>query len=733
MGDEDMTEVPETEAAEEAQVSTPLPSLADQAAASRWAADGDVREVDETTHEADEADDVELAEETETDGGITQQRGEWDLASPELETLGTGRPELESRPVEVWMSEELHFANTADVPVPECLVDQVIGQEDATVVVKKAAEQRRHVMMIGEPGTGKSMLARSMTELLHSDPLEDILCYRNEDDENEPRVRTVPAGRGDRIVKAQREQLRQMREKTNRTLLVTVITVAVLLALITLPSGEFVTMLFGVLLLIFAYMFIRSRLTVGDEAKIPKLLVKHDADDQPPFTDATGTLAGSLLGDVRHDPFQSGGMETPAHERVESGAIHKAHGGVLYIDEINLLRLEEQQALLTAMQERAFPISGRSERSSGALTKTEPVPCDFVLVAAGNLDAIQGMHPALRSRIRGYGYEVYVNTDMPDTALNRRRLIRFIAQEVRKDGHIPHFDPSSVELILREAQRRAGRRGKLSLRLRELGGLVRIAGDLAIEEGAEFTAARHVLGARRIARPLEQQVADRMIERRQDYSLLVNRGQRVGRVNGLAVLGADTGMSDYSGIILPVEALVTPSMSKGQVFATGGLSDMAKESVTNVSAVIKKMTGKDVADYDIHIQFVDTHGVDGDSASITIATAIISAIENVPIDQDLAMTGSLSVRGGVLPIGGVTAKIEAAAKSGIRRVIIPHANEQDVLIDDRYVGMIEVIPVRTLDEVMQAALMEHAEKISLVERLSKVIDRLTPEPAGRLA
>ena len=109
---------------------------------------------------------------------------------------------------------------------------------------------------------------------------------------------------------------------------------------------------------------------------------------------------------------------------------------------------------------RDSPISGRSERSSGALTKTEPVPCDFILIAAGNLDAIQGMHPALRSRIRGYGYEVYVNSEMPDTARNRRRLIRFIAQEVRRDigtsREIPHFDKSAVAIILREAQRHAG-------------------------------------------------------------------------------------------------------------------------------------------------------------------------------------------------------------------------------------------------------------------------------------
>lgn len=646
--------------------------------------------------------------------------------------------ELSNTPVDEWVH-SIDFDSTENVPVPERLVDQVIGQEAGSLVIRKAAEQRRHMMMIGDPGTGKSMLARSMTELLPLENLEDILCYPNDDDENEPRVRTVPAGRGDRIVRSQREAIRIQKEKNQKMLLIGFVAIAFLLAVVALQSGDILTLLFGMLLLMFGYMFLRSRMGGADEGRIPKVLVKHDSSDPPPFIDATGTLSGSLLGDVRHDPFQSGGMETPAHERVEPGAIHRAHGGVLYIDEINLLRLEEQQALLTAMQERAFPISGRSERSSGALTKTEAVPCDFILIAAGNLDAIQGMHPALRSRIRGYGYEVYVNSFMPDTVANRRRLVRFIAQEVRRDigtaREIPHFDRSAVAIILREAQRRAGRRGKLSLRLRELGGLVRIAGDIALEENAELTSSRHVLAARNIAKPLEQQVADRMIERRQEYSLIVNSGNRIGRVNGLAVLGADSGLSDYSGIMLPVEALVTPSLaSGGRVYATGGLSDLAKESVTNVSAVIKKLTGKDVSDYDIHIQFVDTHGVDGDSASITIATAVISALENIPIRQDLAMTGSLSVRGEVLPIGGVTAKIEAAASAGIKTVIIPRANAQDVLLDAQF-EHIEIITVDTLDEVMEQALIIGAPRNSLVKRLSAVIDRFTPEtmPSSQLS
>ena len=645
-----------------------------------------------------------------------------------------GSDEILKSSVEEWIK-DVDFESTEDVPIPKRLVDQVIGQEAGSLIIKKAAEQRRHMLMIGDPGTGKSMLARSMTDLLPADSLEDILIYPNEEDENEPRVRSVPAGRGDRIIKVQKEAIRQQKAKSQKVLLLAFGLIGLLLFLAAIQSGDIMTLLFGGFLLAFGYMFIRSRLGSVDESRIPKLLVKHEQGEVPPFIDATATLAGSLLGDVRHDPFQSGGMETSAHDRVEPGAIHRANKGVLYIDEVNLLRLEEQQALLTAMQERAFSISGRSERSSGALTKTEPVPCDFILIAAGNLDAIQGMHPALRSRIRGYGYEVYVNSEMPDTARNRRRLIRFIAQEVLRDidttREIPHFDKSGVSIILREAQRRAGRRGKLSLRLRELGGLVRIAGDLAMEENAPLTTAEHVLKAREIAKPLEQQVADRMIERRLDYSQIVSTGERVGRVNGLAVLGANSGLSDFSGIMLPVEALVTPSHGGGgKIHATGGLSDLAKESVTNVSAVIKKLTGKDVSDYDIHVQFVNTHGVDGDSASITIATAVISALENIPIRQDLAMTGSLSVRGEVLPIGGVTAKIEAAARCGIKTVIIPRANMQDVMLDDKYEDMIDIIAVDTLDEVMLHALVKHSDKASLVERLEAVIDRLTPANAS---
>ena len=142
-----------------------------------------------------------------------------------------------------------------------------------------------------------------------------------------------------------------------------------------------------------------------------------------------------------------------------------------------------------------------------------------------------------------------------------------------------------------------------------------------------------------------------------------------------------------------------------------------------MSALIKKYTGEDISRYDIHIQFVGTSdGVEGDSASVSIATAVISALEGVPVDQSVAMTGSLSVRGQVLPVGGVTAKVEAAADSGIKRVLIPEDNMDDLVLESRYRGMIEVIPVGTLRDVLKYALVgQGTKKESLLERLAAMV------------
>jgi Lon-like ATP-dependent protease len=340
------------------------------------------------------------------------------------------------------------------------------------------------------------------------------------------------------------------------------------------------------------------------------------------------------------------------------------------------------------------------------------------MVAAGNLDAVEKMHPALRSRIKGYGYELYMRESMEDTADNRKYLVRFVAQEVKRDGRIPDFDQSAVDEVIQEARRRAGRKGHLTLKLRDLGGLVRVAGDIAHAEGTKITSAKHVLAAKKMARSIEQQLADSYLERRKDYQLFSKKGSAVGKVNGLAVMGGD------SGIVLPIMAEVTPPQShaEGKVIATGMLKDIAKEAVLNVSAVIKKVTGQDIMNRDIHIQFVGTYeGVEGDSASVSIATAVISALEGIPIDQSVAMTGSLSVRGDVLPVGGVTYKIEAAAQGGIKKVIIPWTNKDDVLIEEAYKDQVEIIPVKTISEVIEHSLVG-TKKEGIREKLKELTD-----------
>jgi Lon-like ATP-dependent protease len=614
-----------------------------------------------------------------------------------------------------WIEKQAKIKNSTDIKVPEKLIDQVIGQDTAVAVAEKAASQSRNLLLIGEPGTGKSMIAKAMAEMLPPTKLNDILTYHNPKDPNAPNVLTTEAGKARLIVNESRHRAR--RKKVGSAIiewtLIALILGLGLFVFIQDPQGN--VMALGIMILVAAFLF-----TVFKQRKdpvlfaVPNILDEHDPEKESHarYVDATGSHAGALLGDVRHDPFQSGGLETPTHERVEIGAIHKAHKGILFVDEINVLRLDSQQALLTAMQDGQYSIVGQSDTSSGAMVKTAPVPCSFILVAAGNLDAVAepdgmhtGMHPALRSRIRGYGYEVFVNSTMDDTHQNRLKLCRFVAQEVTRDGRIPHMDAEAIAEVILEGQRRSGHRGKLTLRLRELGGLVRTAGDMCVARKGNVVTADDVRQAKRLSRSLEQQIAEQALEARRNHDTSRPIGEAIGIAPGGGLVGTGD-VGEPAGLVVPIVTAVSPPISRhgGHIGFGGGLEFSAGSQQGTVASLVKKISD-DVTSSDVHVQSaIPQDGVDAESCGLAIAISAISAVESGTIRQDTVLIGSIGVTGALGPVRGVTQMVESAVDQGYICAVVPEANRNDVLLNAVYKDKVKIVFAQTLHDALSEVL-----------------------------
>ncbi|MBU2634165.1 MAG: ATP-binding protein [Nanoarchaeota archaeon] len=193
--------------------------------------------------------------------------------------------------------------------MPFKIAEQVIGQENAVNIIKKVAKQRRHLLLIGQPGVGKSLVGQALAELLPKEKLIDILAYPNPSDENVPIIRTTKKGMGNKIVAKAKLQSLSSFKNQNIIFFILVILAMIMPWWIRKEYGDIMAAASLIGSMIFLASFILF-LNVGRKMKLtntltPKLLVDNSKTKKAPFLDATGSHSGALLGDVLHDPLQS--------------------------------------------------------------------------------------------------------------------------------------------------------------------------------------------------------------------------------------------------------------------------------------------------------------------------------------------------------------------------------------------------------------------------------------------
>ena len=192
---------------------------------------------------------------------------------------------------------------------------------------------------------------------------------------------------------------------------------------------------------------------------------------------------------------------------------------------------------------------------------------------------------------------------------------------------------------------------------------------------------------------------------------VAERENQIGQVTGLA-------WTEVGGELLTIEAVVLPG--KGKTITTGKLGEVMQESVQAALSVVRKRSRSlGIADdfyqkNDIHIHLPEgAIPKDGPSAGIGICTALVSVLTGIPVCCDVAMTGEITLRGEVLPIGGLKEKLLAAVRGGLARVLIPEENVRDLAeIPDNIKNKLEIIPVRWIDRVLELALERHPVPLS---------------------
>lgn len=413
-----------------------------------------------------------------------------------------------------------------------------------------------------------------------------------------------------------------------------------------------------------------------------KKLKSTPFDDRSKFIEVNGTtlrwdpreITNPLLGSV-HDPIYQGSKRDLAEIGVpepKPGLVTEAHGGILFIDEIGELDEILQNKLLKVLEDKRVEFSSSyydpDDENTPKYIKylfDKGAPADFVLIGATTREPGE-INPALRSRCTEVYFEPLSSRDIEKIVLNAAKKLNVKLEEgLEKKIASYTIEGRRAVNILADAYGHA---------------IYGLEGE--VPEDLEIT-----------SKDLNEVVS---IGRFTPYEILENLEEKeVGHVYGL-------GVSGFLGSTIEIEATAFKAKKKGagKIRFNDTAGSMAKDSVFNAASVIKRLTDKDINDYDVHVNVIGGGKIDGPSAGAAITICIMSALLDKPIRQDLAITGEISLRGKIKPVGGIFEKIYGARRKGIKLVTVPKDNENEI---PKGLEDIEVKAISSIEELMEIA------------------------------